>query len=283
MKWQNWLAQLEQLPPDAPEWDSYADFLVALEQLGAAKLHERAEAHTALAQALQSLQEKYGSSLANFGQGSLLSFTPESCPSRRALRVVRHLNELSTLLGGFDELLHRTPSSPDEYREWRRLRNVQEDEIMDSCDGLTRLLSATEEAEAEVVSEVVEDVIEEIPAPNQSLKPLNLKTLKRPKKARISMKFLLKHWMKYPYETTTIVATEVTVVEETIARNGHGSVVLLHEAHSHRTLEIIDETADHHLNVLDLERRRRNFGRTGIEERGTTAIGSRNGRCRDAK
>ena len=58
MKWQKWLVQLEQLPPDAPEWDSYADFLVALEQLGAAKLHERAEAHTALAQALTELCRK---------------------------------------------------------------------------------------------------------------------------------------------------------------------------------------------------------------------------------
>ena len=249
MKWQKWLVQLEQLPPDAPEWDSYADFLVALEQLGAAKLHERAEAHTALAQALQNLQEKYGSSLANFGQGSLLSFAPANCPSRRALRVVRHLNELGTLLGSFDELLTCTPSSPDEYREWRRLRNVQEDEIMSSCDGLTRLLSATDEAEAEVASEIVEEIPAE-PIPETA----EFEAVELPEENPVSA---AETPNEVPVETTTIVATEVTevtVVEETIARNGHGSVSSL-EAHaiSHRTLEFIDETADHHLNVLDLE------------------------------
>ncbi len=259
MKWQNWLAQLEELPPDAPEWDSYAEFLVALEQLGAAKLHERAEAHSALEQALQSLQEKYGSALANFGQGSLLSFAPESCPSRRALRVVRHLNELGALLGGFDELTHQKPASPDEYREWRCLRNVQEDTIMESCDGLSRLLSATEEADNQVVAEVIPT--EEIPAEPAVEVVVEV--------AESAVAAAEKN-VELPVETTTVVATEVTiettavsVVKEAFSSNGHGSSSTLqdthHETHSithsssHRTLEIIDETADHHLNVMDLD------------------------------
>lgn len=254
MKWQNWLAQLEELPPDAPEWDSYAEFLIALEQLGAAKLHERAEAHSALEQALQSIREKYGSSLANFGQGSLLSFSPASCPSRRALRVVRHLNELGALLGSFDETLHQTPSSPDDYREWRRLRNQQEDEIMDACDGLTRLLSATEEAEVEneveTVGEAVNETVSEepetalpaeTPAAESSPHPF-VDTPERPEPAS---------------EITEVM--QVTITEETVVLNGHSPLATVSDSHSpsqysqHRTLEIIEETSDHHLNVLDFD------------------------------
>lgn len=80
MKWQKWLVQLEQLPPDAPEWDSYADFLVALEQLGAAKLHERAEAHTALAQALQKSAGKIRFVAGEFWAGQLAVFCARKLP-----------------------------------------------------------------------------------------------------------------------------------------------------------------------------------------------------------
>ncbi len=279
MKWHEWLAQLEQLPSDAPEWDDYPNFISVVEQLGAAKLRERADTSAALEKVLSRLQHDYNSSLARFGQSALVAAATENSATAHAARIVKLVKQLCTVLDSFEESSEKIPASPDEYQELRRTRNTQEDEILSLCAGLGRIFSGAEEIEE------TDEIEENIPKVSEALATLQAVALETVASGNVALKIAAQP-LAAPQNLETAsdsapnpepepqltlepkiqpdshpnlqlsTAQNEPVVDAQTSKQEFSNGTAKHPPapHSHHaTLEIFDVTADNKINVLEFE------------------------------
>ncbi len=166
--WSKILEEIAALPPEAPEWETWEQFLEAIQEIGARKLQERQviSLRQELQQEIAVLCTDLNEQLAYFQMDGCAAWSAGSCPVEQVTDSLEQLRDLRENLERYIELMEQRPATVAERRAWQNRLDELEGRILSLYQELDRRLRTREweEVTEEVAAvEWEEQPVEEIP------------------------------------------------------------------------------------------------------------------------
>jgi hypothetical protein len=158
MRWEQWLAELQALPADAPEWETVPGFVEAVQQLREQKRREYEASREQLRCALTTLRDQATADLAYF-ELEVASWTAEVCPSAEATALAALVMQLHEALSTHRHLRQQCGVTLTEDRHLRKERDRLAEFVLQTHARLSTALTVSPP----------ENLAPQTPAPKTSL------------------------------------------------------------------------------------------------------------------
>lgn len=179
--WDRWLKQFQDLPPDAPEWETIDTFIAKARALAEQKAQEY-QGVLNLQEALNGLRNACTDQIEFFQMRDCNEWQADLCPPDQITAVLEKVKALRDILARYNNIRQETPATLADEREQRQELGRLEEQVADLHRELqilfgtvaspTAPLSDHEPAEAEVAAVSEEKEESEIPVVETvSLKP----------------------------------------------------------------------------------------------------------------
>ena len=141
--WNDWLATVQELSPEAPEWEDMPQFLEALQRLYERNREERNSQRQRLQAALTTLTTQAGERLAYFEMQDVFQWTVEACLPTRLTTAAQLSEELLPLLLEHHEHNQQPAATHAEDRLRRQKIDELERKITEVHERLAGLITST--------------------------------------------------------------------------------------------------------------------------------------------